>query len=45
MAGSATGFVVEDEQKDNDKDEDEEVVTSISDTNQSLHATVHWHSR
>ena len=41
MADSATGFVVEDEQKDKDKDEHQEVDTSISDTNQSLHATVH----
>ena len=45
MADSAAEFVVEDEQKGNDKDKDQEVDTSISDTNQSLHATVDWHLR
>ena len=40
MADSAAECVVEDEQKGNDKDKDQELDTSISDTNQSLHATV-----
>ena len=33
--------MVEDEQKDDDKDVNQEADTSISDTNQSLHAIVH----
>ena len=41
MEDSDTAFVVEEEQKDNDKDEDQEADTSISNTNQSLHAFVH----
>ena len=41
MEDSDTEFVVEDEQKDDDKDEDQEADTSISDTNQSLHAIIH----
>ena len=38
---SDTEFVAEDEQKDNDKGEDQEGNTSISDTNRTLHVTVH----
>ena len=41
MDESDTEFVVEDEQKDNNTDEDQETDTSISDTNESLHAIVH----
>ena len=41
MEDSDAEFVVEDEQKGDDKDEDQEADTSISDTNQSLHAIVH----
>ena len=41
MDESDTEFVVEDEQKDDNKDEDQETDTSISDTNESLHAIVH----
>ena len=41
MEDSDTEFVVEDEQKDDNKDKDQEADTSISDTNQSLHAIVH----
>ena len=41
MEDSDAEFVVEDEQKGDDKDEDQEVDTFISDTNQSLHAIVH----
>ena len=41
MDESDTEFVAEDEQKDDNKDEDQETDTSISDTNESLHAIVH----
>ena len=41
MEDSDTEFVVEYEQKDDDKDEDQEADTSISYTNQTLHAIVH----
>ena len=41
MEDSDTKFVFEDKQKDDDKNEDQEAVTSVSDTNQSLHAIVH----
>ena len=41
MEDSDTEFVVEDEQKNDDKDEDHAANTSISDTNQTLHAIAH----
>ena len=41
MEDSDTEIVVEDEQKDDDKNEDQETDTSISDTNQTLHAIAH----
>ena len=41
MEDSDKESVVEDKLKDDDKDEDQEADTSISDTNQSLHAIVH----
>ena len=41
MEDSHTEFVVEDEQKGDDRDEGQEANTSMSDTNQSLHAIVH----
>ena len=40
MEDSDTEFVVEDEQKDNEKDEDQEADTSISDISEILHAIV-----
>ena len=41
MKDSVTGFVVEDELKEDDKDEDQEADTTIQDTNQTLPAIVH----
>ena len=41
IENSDTKFVVEDEQKDDYKDKDQGADTSISDTNQTLHAIVH----
>ena len=41
MEDSDTELVVEDEQKNNDKDEHQEADTSISDTSQTLHAIGH----
>ena len=41
MEDSDTKFMVEDEQKDDDKDQDQQADTCISGTNQSLHAIVH----
>ena len=45
MEDSDTEFVVEDEQKDDDKGKDQEADTSISDTNQTLHAILHDSSK
>ena len=41
MGDSDAELVVEDERKDNDKYEHQEAGTSISDTNQTLHAIRH----
>ena len=41
MEDSNTELVVEDEQKNDDKNEDQEIDTSISGTNQTLHVVVH----
>ena len=45
MENPDTEFVVEDEQKDDDKNKDQEAYTSVSDTNQTLHANVHDSSK
>ena len=41
MQDSKTDLMVENEQKEDDKDEDQEADTFISDTNQCLHVAVH----